>query len=195
MLLSGITSASNYYIAHSTPGTPASTSGANSPVVPTTPSVTNSTLAKAHALSGQARAATAKTADVVGGMIRYAVGGKSKPSSSSTTPSAYTSPPPRSPLPQGPPPPYPVYTPKQHPQHAQDGLDNSLDAKLAAGEPTDEPGGPRKPVRTIDRVIMSANLVLTTVDDSARRVFEVGSDRLGAVVGHKYAFLYFLSTP
>lgn len=36
-----------------------------------------------------------------------------------------------------------------------------------------------------DKLLMSANLLLTTVDDSARRVFEVGSDRLGAVMGHK----------
>lgn len=33
---------------------------------------------------------------------------------------------------------------------------------------------------------MSANLVLTTMDDSAKRVWDVSSERLEAVVGHKF---------
>ena len=45
--------------------------------------------------------------------------------------------------------------------------------------------GPRGPPKMKDKLLMSANLLITTVDDSARRVFEVGTDRLGAVVGHK----------
>ena len=47
-------------------------------------------------------------------------------------------------------------------------------------------------MKTLEKVVISANLVLTTIDDSARRMFEVSNDRLGAVVGHKcvYASLY-----
>lgn len=51
-------------------------------------------------------------------------------------------------------------------------------------------------MKTLEKVVMSANLVLTTIDDSARRMFEVSNDRLGAVVGHKcvYAFLHLSSS-
>ncbi|KAI0956711.1 hypothetical protein AcW1_005326 [Taiwanofungus camphoratus] len=48
---------------------------------------------------------------------------------------------------------------------------------------TDQTQG--QPLRTRDKLWLSANLVFATVDDSARRVWDVGSERLGAVVGHK----------
>ena len=44
---------------------------------------------------------------------------------------------------------------------------------------------PKGPPGIKDKLLMSANLLVATIDDSARRVFEVGTDRLGAVVGHK----------
>ncbi|KAI0338958.1 hypothetical protein BDW22DRAFT_1362294 [Trametopsis cervina] len=183
ILLSGITSASNYYINHTQPGvrsrpnTP-SGSGSTTPNVPSSPTAANAALSRAHAISGQARAVTSKTAEMVGGMIRRAVGGKADPPSS--TPSSSVSARPVSPLYQGPPPPYAVYTPKLPPRPPR--IEQSFN-------PTDEKNSEpeeRKPLRTIDRVVMSANLVLTTIDDSARRMFEVSNDRLGAVVGHKY---------
>lgn len=192
LLVSGITSASNYYIAHSAPGTPAPGSGANSPAAQSSPSTANTALAKAHALSGQARAVTTKTADVVEGVIRRAMGGKPKASTSSANPPAgYASPAQGSPAPQGLPPPYAVYMPKARPQRPgtpSEKSSNLAGDKTAEGAQGGEPV-PRKPLRRIDRVLMSADLVLTTVDDSARRMFEVSSDRLGAVVGHKCVYV------
>lgn len=129
---------------------------------------------------------------MLGGLIKRAMGGKSEPSSPAG-PSFFANPKSGSSFPQGPPPPYAVYTPKHRPQlpprASSEKMSGSSEDKAA------EPQGPeeKKPLRTIDKVLMSANLVLTTVDDSARRMFEVGSDRIGAVVGHKYVSVSVLS--
>lgn len=170
LLCTGITSASNYYISHSQPGTP------KSPTVPSrgpspSPSTSPTALERVHTFSGKAAQASAKTADVVEGVIRRAMGGKPKVSSPQpayATPLVYG----------GPPPPYAVYTPKPRPVPTPP----VVLERLPSPEP--EPGPP-KPVTTKLKLLMGANLILTSVDDSARRMFEIGSDRLGAVVGHK----------
>ncbi|TFY52566.1 hypothetical protein EVJ58_g9940, partial [Rhodofomes roseus] len=49
-----------------------------------------------------------------------------------------------------------------------------------------DPSAPRPPVRTRDRLALSANLVLASVDESASRLWDAGSVQLGAIAGHKY---------
>ncbi|KAI0093740.1 senescence-associated protein-domain-containing protein [Irpex rosettiformis] len=173
VLVSGITSASNYYITHSQPGKRSGSgtpngSGSNTPLSSSS-STTNAALSKVHIFSGQARTVSSKAVDAVGGVIRRAMGAKPDtppiPLYSPTAP-LYES---------GPPPPYAVYTPKpRRPPPPPPSV-----------EKEEEPSEP-KPLKTLDKVLISANLVLTTIDDSARRMFEVSNDRLGAVVGHKY---------
>lgn len=183
LLLAGIESASNFYIAHSAPGTPKNnTSGNTSPSLPNSSTTNSSALARAHAVSGQARMVTQRTADAVGDMIARAMGGKPKAAASTSAPaSTSTTPPPDGSSPQGPPPPYAVYKPKRRPQAPS--RVPSEKGTCPGSEAVDNT--PKGPPGFKDKLLMSANLLLTTVDDSARRVFEVGTDRLGAVVGHK----------
>jgi len=49
-----------------------------------------------------------------------------------------------------------------------------------------DPNAPRLPLRTRDRLALSANLVLASVDESTTRLLDAGTAQLGAVVGHKY---------
>lgn len=50
---------------------------------------------------------------------------------------------------------------------------------------TAPPLPPRK-LSTTKRVLLSADLILSTIDVSAKRVLDAGTSRVGAVVGHKY---------
>ncbi|GJE87993.1 Senescence domain-containing protein [Phanerochaete sordida] len=184
LFVTGVTSASNYYIAHTKPGSPKTPDAS----VPPSPSTSSTALAKAHALSGSARAATQKTSDMLGDMIVRAVGGNRKsatPSPAGSAPaSAGGTPPNVSPQLQGPPPAYVVYTPRRRPQQPRVQSVQAAPESEKADEAEPEP--PRGPPGIKDKLLMSANLIITTVDDSARRMFEVSTDRIGAVVGHKY---------
>ena len=83
---------------------------------------------------------------------------------------------------QGPPPPYAVYKPRRRSQ-SQPPPTSLLDKAGEDAEPVEEV--PKGPPGLKDKLLMSANLVLTTLDDSTRRVFDVTTDRFGAVMGHK----------
>lgn len=73
--------------------------------------------------------------------------GKELPSGSPTPYASYQ---PRSPTPQGPPPPL-----------------------------------PERKLKTKDHILISADLILSTIDDSARRVLDAGTEQIGKVMGHK----------
>ncbi|TCD63118.1 hypothetical protein EIP91_005990 [Steccherinum ochraceum] len=213
LLLTGISSASSYYIKHSKPYTPPpppshpisasttpdgspnlSTSGSSTPVPrPKTPTP-HPALTQAHYLSDKAAKASAVTATYVERFIRQAVGGKDTappplpaPTLSPTVPTNYSvyKPKPRatptSSLNGSPIPPDTVSPHVQMPQPQMPGQ-----AQGTGASSTPPPPPPRKPLRTRDRVLLSANLILATVDDSAKRMFDVSSERLGAVIGHKY---------
>jgi len=52
---------------------------------------------------------------------------------------------------------------------------------------SEKPGeGTQSRTRTRDRALLSLELVLASADDAVQRLFDVGSARLGDVVGHKY---------
>ncbi|OBZ75409.1 hypothetical protein A0H81_04903 [Grifola frondosa] len=191
LLVGGITAASDYYIRHSTPSpSPAPASSSANPSEPAAPPrmlvllsspQAHSTLSRAYAISGQAVRVSQYTMGIVGGMIRRAVGG---PGSGQQTPSRAGATSPR-------PPPYtsttslaaiaagskPALPPRRSPAPPPDSVEIAASSVEASSHRT---------VGTMGKVVLSANLLLATVDDSARRVLDVGSERLGAVVNHKY---------
>ncbi|KAL4245531.1 hypothetical protein ABKN59_009831 [Abortiporus biennis] len=155
LLISGLNTASSYYISKSAPYNPPTPTPSSSRPTP------HPALSQAHVLSEKAAWASARTADFVGGLIKHAVGRKTLAASASgtTTPgNGNKSTPPPNPTP--------------------------LSTTPSSSKPPTPP--PRKPLRTRDRFILSANLLLATVDDSGKRLLDASTDRLGAVVGHKY---------
>ncbi|KAF8913427.1 hypothetical protein CPB85DRAFT_1375636 [Mucidula mucida] len=51
---------------------------------------------------------------------------------------------------------------------------------------TTPPALPPRKVSMTKRVLLSADLILSTIDVSTKRVLDAGTSRIGAVVGHKY---------
>ncbi|KAI0806840.1 hypothetical protein C8Q74DRAFT_1375418 [Fomes fomentarius] len=89
-------------------------------------------------------------------------------------------------------PPLPPRRTTQVPLPPIDGLSlapPSSSQSLSPAAPPSSPSstsGPGKPLRTHHKLALSANLVLAAVDDSLKRTFDVGAERVTAVVGHKY---------
>ncbi|KAF8163687.1 hypothetical protein B0H34DRAFT_765375 [Crassisporium funariophilum] len=60
-----------------------------------------------------------------------------------------------------------------------------LPPRTASGTP--EGSAPMQPrLSTKDHILISADLILSTIDDSTRRVLDVGTQELSKVMGHKY---------
>ncbi|TFK50021.1 hypothetical protein OE88DRAFT_1661518 [Heliocybe sulcata] len=220
LLLTGVTSASNYYVTHSAPAS-ATSSGDNAasssskdgtvppgssksiPLALLTSERTRKGLAQVHAVSGQAVKVSQKTVSVVEGLVKKVVGSSSatpaSPGSSSssakpplpprkidTAPSVYGSAPP----------PYQPYQPSftSSPSLAPSEKP-PLPARRSPPAPpapasvviptTDEPTTPQK-LTTRDRLALSADLILSTLDDSTKKIFDVGSESMAKVAGHKY---------
>ncbi|KAI0781426.1 hypothetical protein BD413DRAFT_505234 [Trametes elegans] len=130
-----------------------------------------------------------------------APGPSAPPSSASSTlgpPPPYPGPSPtatsdgKPPLPprRGPPPPLPPRSRSKSPLSTEDKPSPVAQASSPTpGTPTQAAAAPRgkpKPLKAHHKLLLSANLVLATVDDSAKRVFDVGSKQLTAAMGHKY---------
>ena len=173
-------------------------------------------LAGVHAVSGQAVNVSSKTVTLVDNMIRRAMGGKAKEgkrtglsssSASMLAPGpgpARTSPrlPPRTPSPSpfAPPayqssnsltlnhnPPLPPRQPSPAPSpYGPASLRPPFPPQTLSAHP-DSMNPPMQPrLSTKHRLLLSADLILSTLDHSTRQILDVGTDRLGAVVGHKY---------
>ena len=102
-------------------------------------------------VSGKAVKVSAKTVEVVDGLIKKAVGRRERPQN---TRGLSPSPPPMGGGkggPDSPPPPLP----------------------------------PRPALRKRDKLLLSADLVLSTIDESLRRVIDTGSEEITRVVAHK----------
>lgn len=54
------------------------------------------------------------------------------------------------------------------------------------GTSAEPPPLPPRELKTKDRVILSADLILSTIDDSTRQLIEAGVINFGKVMGHKY---------
>jgi spartin len=65
---------------------------------------------------------------------------------------------------------------------------------LSSGSSPD-PGSPSpRPLRKRDRFIMSADVILSTIDDSTKQIMDVGSQQLNAVVAHKFVSFSIVAT-
>ncbi|KAJ3570121.1 hypothetical protein NP233_g4612 [Leucocoprinus birnbaumii] len=167
---------------------------------------TRKNLRSVHTISGQAVRVSAKTVQKIDGMIRRAMGARPKenrlgsfPSRpNSLTPVSYAS----SSIPSGQVP-YAIYTPTlmfhaQHPVHLNllrfplartlyyhHLTHNHLPQQTQQLNPFADP--PIQPkLTTTHRLLISADLILSTIDDSARRILDSGTNNLGRVMHHKY---------
>ncbi|RPD59263.1 hypothetical protein L226DRAFT_553696 [Lentinus tigrinus ALCF2SS1-7] len=223
LLLSGFTSATNYYISHSTPAQTQTSKDGTPPPPPSRALLllshprTHQTLSHAYAISGQAVKVSAKTVGIVEDLIKRAVGGSDKGKTvaapqpvqprpqPSTTPSAQSIPsvsldvpppyPGSSPTPDGKPPlpprrnatpgaaPSPGPAPPLPPRSKSPQPGSQAATPPAPASGTSTPG---KPVGTKEKLLLSANLILSAVDDSIKRTFDAGSESVSAVVAHKY---------
>ncbi|KAJ7684493.1 hypothetical protein DFH06DRAFT_1155820 [Mycena polygramma] len=166
-------------------------------------------LAAVHSVSGQAVKVSAKTVAVIDGMIKAAIGsskGKGRaqatpgltpgrptlpPRASSPTPSSLAPPPPYTSSAAEKPPLPPRRQPSPSPSRSSSPLPPSLPPRKSggpsgSGEPT--PAGERVTTKLSNttRILLSADLILSTLDNSTRRILDSGTQNLGTVVGHKY---------
>ncbi|KAJ3514180.1 hypothetical protein NLJ89_g2519 [Agrocybe chaxingu] len=199
---------------HSTAGTPAraTSPGAPPPLPPRalvflTSEKTRKGLSTVHTMSGEAVKISSKTVGVIDNLIRRAMGAKTKRTKYFTTgvPASGEAPTPGllSPNPTGPP-----LTPRsKSPSPSPISLSPSYfrgsekpplpRRSTSPGPPPLPPRSPTAPVEgsatplqprltTKDRLLISADLILSTIDDSTRRLLDTGTEQLGRVVGHKY---------
>ncbi|KAI0648358.1 hypothetical protein C8Q79DRAFT_571098 [Trametes meyenii] len=84
---------------------------------------------------------------------------------------------------RGPAPPLP---PRSRSKSPLPGEDPPSVSQFQPPVPGAAPAGEGKPLKAHHKLLLSANLILATVDDSAKRVFDGASTNLTAVMGHKY---------
>ncbi|KAJ6497146.1 hypothetical protein C8R47DRAFT_1175867 [Mycena vitilis] len=216
LLLTAISAGSSYYTSHSKPSTQraastssvASTGSSAPPPLPPralaflSSARTRQGLAAVHSVSGQAVKVSAKTVAVIDGMIKAAIGsskGKGKATATagrSTLPPRASSPTPSS---LAPPPPYtssaaekpalpPRRQPSPSPSRSPSPLPPSLPPRKSGGPPGSGEHGERVAMKLSNttRLLLSADLILSTLDNSTRRILDSGTQNLGTVVGHKY---------
>lgn len=190
--MTAITSASSYVIKNSDPYPSASASSSSEPpplppraLVLLTSERTRKGLATVHAMSGQAVQVSAKTITLVDSMIKRAVGrkekSKDKTSMSTSTLSLGTSSMSRGRSPS----PLPSYSEKPT-LPPRKGDISSSPAQRPPLPPRSGSGSEAGAVGTKDRLILSAALILSTIDNSAKQILDVGSKQLNAVVEHKW---------
>ncbi|KAI9059727.1 hypothetical protein FKP32DRAFT_1760780 [Trametes sanguinea] len=176
---------------------------------------THPTLSRAYAISGQAVKVSQKTVGIVENMIKRAVGGGTsprRPPQRRVRRALYLrlclhQPPQRQqpevtdvkpPLPprRNAPPPLPPRSRSKSPNPSGERsavatssqpTPSSTPAPTSRPTPrTTPPPPPPRPLKKTEKLLLSANLVLATVDDSAKRMFDVGSTQITAAVAHKY---------
>lgn len=213
LLLTTIASTADYYVTHSTPDTPVtSANGTPAPPPPRalmflTSENAQKGLSTVHALSVQAATVSSKTVGLIDSMIKRAVRCKQKttPASAQSTPyhfsphphSLSTSStslkpplPPRTPSPSSstysynnptkPPLPPRQDVPSNYPQTPSP-QPAPVPGISTSGSPSSQP-----PLKTRHRLLLSADLILATMDSSVKRIVSVGGDNLTRAVEHKY---------
>jgi len=198
-----MTSASSYLIKHSEPyaSSSASTSASgtplhNYPILAFLNSErTRKGLSAVHDISGQAVQLSAKTIGLLDTMIRHTVGGgkgkeKNTRSVSTLSHGGRVSPNPRSRSPSPAPPAY-SEKPPLPPRRTASPQPPSLPPRSGpSSRSSHDPDSPT-PLRKRDRFMISADLILSTFDDSTRQIINVGSQQLNAVVAHKFVSVSF----
>ena len=147
-------------------------------------------LASVHAVSGQAVRVSAKTVSTIDSMIRRAMGSRPKqprrfvpfqaPSSSMLSPLPPL--PPRTPSPA-------AGSSKFHsdaPPPYSGPSTSHLGDKAPIPEPRSPSPVPPRPLRKRDRVLLSLDLIFSTLDHETRRLLDGSTNTVGTVVGHKY---------
>ena len=205
LLVTTITTASSLYVAHSTPSPHHPSSGPSTGAGPPPPpralvfltsERTQKGLASVHAVSGEAVKVSSKTINHIDSMIRRAMGARPRRRERqdlSSTPASigYLSP-------VGSPPPLPPRTPSPSGSTSHlalpsyDSVVNGTKPPLSTRPSSSSPptlfpqAPPSLKLTTKDRVLLSLDLILSTIDNSARRVLDTGTQEIGKVVGHKY---------
>ncbi|KAF9650914.1 hypothetical protein BDM02DRAFT_3140314 [Thelephora ganbajun] len=186
LLVSGVSYASKYYVAHSKPHTPSSsthlTPGDSQPTSksasrspspgPPLPrgglvisnSKTRSVLTQTHAVSGKAVKLSAKTVEIVDSLIKEAVGRKEKAKPQNPTPSTRNVP------------------PNLPPKYEEKGTLPPSSVFSDSGPPSLPP---RPTLRKRDKLILSADLVFSTIEESIKRIIDTGGEEITRVVTHK----------
>lgn len=118
-------------------------------------------------VSGKAVKVSAKTVEVVDGLIKKAVGRKEKAKSQNPIPGT-----------RGVPPNLP-------PMSGEKGNFTPSSTFSDSGLP---PLPPRPALRTRDKLILSADVVISTIEESIRRIVDTGSEEITRVVAHKYVY-------
>ena len=210
LLLTTITSAADYYIAHSTPRAPvASANGAPASTPPRalmflTSENAQKGLSTVHALSVQAATISSKTVGLIDSMIKRAVRCKQKttpapvqstpprfsphpPSSSASATSLKPPLPPRTPSPSSSTFSYSSHTKPPLPprQGTPSNYSRTPSPQPAPMSGTSARGPPPSPLKTRHRLLLSADLILETMDSSVQRIVSVGGDNLARAVEHK----------
>jgi spartin len=114
-------------------------------------------LTQAHIVSGKAVKVSAKTLDVVEGLVKKAVGRKEKAKAQNT----------------------PNLPPRQ------DGKRSPAPTPVFSGANPSLP--PRPTLRKRDKLILSAEVVFATMEESLHRILDTSSEEITRVVTHKYA--------
>ncbi|KAJ3539237.1 hypothetical protein NMY22_g4826 [Coprinellus aureogranulatus] len=197
LVVTTITAASNLYISHSKPSphhsgasTPvgdgpssAGSSRGSAPPLPPRPKAlvfltsenTRKNLSKVHAVSGEAVKVSAKTVGYIDSMIRRAMGAKPKRDRTAfmRTGTPSSTPPPSAATEKGglAPPPYSGSGSSRSP---------------SPGVPPPLPPRDRTKLTNKDRILISADLILSTIDDSTRKILDAGTQQVGKVMHHKY---------
>ncbi|KAJ7184434.1 hypothetical protein C8R46DRAFT_1064051 [Mycena filopes] len=212
LLLTAISAGSSYYTSRSKPSaqriaSTSSTSSVGSVAPPPLPpravtflssARTRKGLAAVHSVSGEAVKISAKTVAIIDDMIKKALGSSKGKGRATLTPGPPPLPP-RAPSPAAPylaPPPYtksPDMTPPMTEKPALPPRRQPSPSPSRGSSPVPPALPPRKSAETVSlkltttaRILLSADLILSTIDNSTRRIFDSGTENLGVVVGHKY---------
>ncbi|KAJ6500668.1 hypothetical protein C8R45DRAFT_896896 [Mycena sanguinolenta] len=215
LLIAAISAGSSFYMNHSKPSTSrvsSSSSAGKSEPPPLPPRAvaflssarTRKGLAAVHSVSGQAVKVSAKTVAIIDGMVKRAVGnskGKTKAQGTQGTLQPPMKPPlpPRTPSPStsylAPPPPYssspsekPPLPPRQQPSPSP-----RSPSPMRPPLPPRKSGDPMASGEQVAlklskkaRILLSADLIWSTIDNSTQRILDSGTQNVGVVVGHKY---------
>ncbi|KAG5219422.1 Senescence domain-containing protein [Salix suchowensis] len=151
-------------------------------------------LSTVHAITGQAVQVSTKTVSVINDFVRRAVGGKpsrrnpdciptqTRARSSSGSPVASPSPVPAGTLLS----PTAVSRDGKPPLPPRRSPSPSIPSLNGPPLPPRGPSPANHQLSNTARLILSADLILATLDHSTRQVLNTGTERFGAVMGHKY---------
>ncbi|KAJ7348985.1 hypothetical protein DFH08DRAFT_697168 [Mycena albidolilacea] len=207
LLLTAISAGSSFYMSHSKSASSSSASPSGSSQLPPravaflSSARTRKGLAAVHSVSGEAVKVSAKTVTLIDGMIKRAVGnskGKGRLQPQATlNPSMKPPLPPRTPSPSrpasslAPPPPYtsapsekPPLPPRRSPSPTPP--TRPVLPPRKSGEPAASGEAVAIKLSKKARILLSADLIWSTIDNSTKRILDAGTQNLGTVVGHKY---------